>query len=86
MQDLQWRNIWFADNPVGVLNEHLLVLVGHFDPTKVIGVCNKYKPWFDDQCRHAFGFKQEAQLRWTHDRFWVNWEEFVCCEVRANQT
>ena len=27
--------------------------------------------------------KQEADLWWTHDRFRVNWEEFVCCQVRA---
>ena len=27
MQDLPWRNIWSADNPVEVLNEHLLLLI-----------------------------------------------------------
>ena len=47
---------------------------------------NKDKPWFDDQCRHAFGLKQEAHLRWLHDRSRVNWEEFVRCQVRANET
>ena len=47
---------------------------------------NKNKPWFDDQCRHAFGLKQEAHLRWTRDRFRVNWEEFVHYQVRANET
>ena len=52
VQDLPCRNIWSADNPVEVLNEHLLLLVGHFVPTKVIRIRNKYKPWFDDQCRH----------------------------------
>ena len=39
MQDLPWRSIWSADNPVEVLNEHLLLLVGRFVPTKVIFVC-----------------------------------------------
>ena len=39
---------------------------------------NKDKPWFDDQCRHAFGLNQEAHLR--------NWEEFVRFQVRANET
>ena len=34
-------------------------------------------PWFDDQCRHAFGLKQEAHFRWTRDRSRVNCEEFV---------
>ena len=29
---------------------------------------------------------QEAHLRWTRDRFGVNWEEFVHCQVRANET
>ena len=47
---------------------------------------NKDKPWFDDQCRHAFGLKQEAHLQWTRHRSWVNWEEFVSCQVRANET
>ena len=47
---------------------------------------NKDKPWFDDQCRHAFGLKQEANLRWTRDRSRVNWEEFVRYQVRANET
>ena len=30
IKDLPWRNIWSADNPVEVLNEHLLLLVGRF--------------------------------------------------------
>ena len=47
---------------------------------------NKDKPWFDDQCRHAFGLKQEAHLRWTRDRSQVNWDEFVRYQVRANET
>ena len=85
MQDLPYCNIWSADNPVEALNEHLLLLVGHFVPTKVIRVCNNHKPWFDDRCRHAFGLKQEAYLRWTHDRSGVNWEKFIHCQVRANE-
>ena len=47
---------------------------------------NKDKLWFDDQCRHAFGLKQEAHLRWTRDSSPVNWDEFVRCQVRANET
>ena len=47
---------------------------------------NKDKPWFDDQCRHAFSRKQEAHLLWTRDRSRVNWEEFVRYQVRANET
>ena len=54
-QDLPWRNIWSADNPVEVLNAHLLLLVGRTVPTKVNRVRIKNKPWFDDQRRHAFG-------------------------------
>ena len=41
---------------------------------------------FDDQCSHAIGLKQEAHLRWTRDRSQVNWDEFVCCQVRAHET
>ena len=47
---------------------------------------NKDMTWFEDQCRHAFGLKQEAHLRWTRDRYRVNWEEFVHSQVRANKT
>ena len=47
---------------------------------------NKENPWFDDQRRHTFGLKQEAHLRWTRDRSRVNWEKFVHCQVRANET
>ena len=86
MQDLPCRNVWSADNPVEVLNEHLLLLVGRFVPTKIIRVCNKDKPTFDDQCRHALGLNVEAHLRWTRDRSLVYFEEFVHSQVRANVT
>ena len=49
-------------------------------------MCNKDKPYFDDQCKHAFGLKQEAHRRWTRNRSGVNWDEFVHCQVRANDT
>ena len=49
-------------------------------------MCNKDKIWFDEQCRHASGLKQEAHLRWTRDGSQVNGEEFVHCHVRANET
>ena len=86
IHDLPYCNIWFADNHVEVLNEHLLLLVGRFIPTKVICMGNKDNPWFDDQCSHAFVIKQEAHLRWTSNCYRVNWEEFVRCQVRANAT
>ena len=46
----------------------------------------KDMPLFDDQCTHDFGLKQETHLRWTHDHSRVNLEEFVRCQVRANET
>ena len=72
IRKLPWRYTWLSDNPLEVLNEHLSLMVGRYVPTKVIRVRNKDKPWFDDQCRHAFGLKQVAHLRWTHDRSRVN--------------
>ena len=86
IQELPWCNIWLSDNPVEVLNKHCSLLVGRFVPTKVIRVRNKDKPWFDDQCRQAFGLRQQADLRWTRDRYRVNWEEFVRYQVRANES
>ena len=80
------RNIWISDNPVEVLNEHLSLLVGRYVPTKVNRVRNKDKLWFDDQCRHTFGLKLNAHIRWTRDRSRVNWEEFVHYQVRANES
>ena len=47
---------------------------------------NKNKPWFYDQCRHAFGLEQDVHLRRTRDRSRVNCEKFVRCQVRANET
>ena len=75
-----------SDNPIEVLNEHISLLVGRYVPTKVIRVHNKDKHWFDDQCRHAFGLNQKAHIRWTRDRSRVNREEFIHCQVRANET
>ena len=57
LQDLSWRNIFLADMTVDIIDEHLSLLVGRYVPTKVIRVRNKDKPWFDNQCRHAFGLK-----------------------------
>ena len=55
---LPWRSIWSADNPVQRLNVHFSLLVERFVPTKVIRVRNKYKPWFNDDCRLSFDIKQ----------------------------
>ena len=81
IRELPWCNIRLSDNPVEVLKEHLSLLVKRYVPTKVIHVHNKDKPWFDNQCRYAFGLKQEAHLRWTRDRSRINWEEFVLYQV-----
>ena len=62
MQDVPWCNIWSAGNPVKVLNDHLLLLVGRFVPIKVIRVRNNDKSSFDDQCRYALGIKQESDF------------------------
>ena len=86
IRELPWCSIWLSDNPVEVFNKHLSLLVGRSVPTKVIHMRNKDNPWFDDQCRHAFGLKQEAHLWWTRDRSRVNWDEFVRYQVRANET
>ena len=86
IRELPWRNIWLSDNPVEVLKEHLSLLVERYVRTNLIRVQNKDKPWFDDQCRHGFGLKQEAHLRWTRDRSRVSWEEFVRYQLRANET
>ena len=48
-------------------------------------VCNKYKPWFNDQSRGAFDIKQEAHLRWTQPTL-VNLEKYIRYQVRANET
>ena len=57
-----------VQDPVEILNAHLSWLVGRTVPTKVIRVSKKDKPWFIDECRHAFAIMQEAHFRRTHDR------------------
>ena len=42
IHDLPWRNIWLADNPVGLFNEHLTLLVGRYVLTKGISVSNNW--------------------------------------------
>ena len=81
-----WRNIWSDDNPVEVLIDNFLLLVGRFVATKIIRVRNKDKPGLDDQCRHAFGLKQGSHLKWTRDCYWDNYDESVLGQVRANET
>ena len=71
VQDLPWRNICSADILLRFWT-NLSLLVGRYVPTKVIRVQNKDKPWFDDQCRHAFGLEQRSHLWWTRDRSRVN--------------
>ena len=80
---LPWRGIWSADNQIERLNVHLSLLVERFVPNKVIGVRNKDKPWFNDNCRLAFDIKQGANLRRTRDRSRDNWDEFVHYQRRA---
>ena len=36
--------------------------------------------------RRGFSLEHETRLRWIRDHSQVNWEEFVCCQVRANKT
>ena len=55
-------------------------------PTKIFHVHKKDKPWFDGQCRRAFELNQMAHLGWTSDHSLVNWEEFVRCQIRDNET
>ena len=69
---LPWRSIWSADNLVERFNVHLSLLVERFVLTKVIHVCNKDKPCFNDDCRLAFDIKLGAQFRWTRDCSRVN--------------
>ena len=72
IRELPWRSIWSADNPVGILNVHLSLLVECFVPTMVIRVRNKHKSWFNDDCRRPFDLKQKAHFRWTRDHSRVN--------------
>ena len=41
IQDLTWRYIWLAGNPVEVLNEDLSLQIERYVPTKAIRVHNK---------------------------------------------
>ena len=78
------RNIWLADNPVEVLNEHLSLLVIRYLPTKVIRVGIKDKLGL--MINAGILFASSRRLRWIRGHSRVNWEEFVSCQLRANET
>ena len=78
--------VTFGLKTIQVLDEHLSLLDGRFVQTMVICVRNKDKPWFDDHRGRVFGLKQEAHLRWTRDSPRINPEEFIRCQVVANET
>ena len=82
MQNLPWRNVGPADNPVVASSDHLSLMFGRYMLTKVITVHNKGKTWFEEQCRHALDHKQEADHWYTRDCSRVNWEEFAHCQMR----
>ena len=91
MADMQVEELYAYFLLVGDLNRHHQEWLGfrttnrHGPRAKVIRVRNKDKPWFDDQCRHAFSLKQEAHLRPNRDHYPLNWEDFVLCLVRVNE-
>ena len=63
------------------------LFVGFYVSTKIIRMHNQDKSLFDEQyIRGAFDLKQEACLRWTRNRFRVNWEMFVRCQFGPNET
>ena len=68
------------------MNIYMFLLVGRDVPTKAIHVRNKKKPRFENYCRCAFGLMQEAHFQWIRDHSRANWEEFVHCQVMANET
>ena len=84
IQDPPRRNIWSADNHVTVLTRicccWLDVL---FQPTSSILATTISIGLTINAGTLNFGIKQEALLRRTRDLSWINWEEFVHCQVKA---
>ena len=58
------------------------LLVERIVPTKVIGVCNKDKPWFNGDYSPVFDLKQKDHLRWTRGHSRVNLDEFVHYQLK----
>ena len=71
IQDLRWRYIWLADNPVKVLNEHLYLLVRRYEQTKVTRVHKKDEPRLDEQCRHALSAFRRLFFRGPVAALWL---------------
>ena len=75
-----WHNISFTDNRAEVLNERLFLLVGRYVLTNII----------HDLMIH-FGVLLASSGRIIFCRpliapVFINWEEIVRCQVRANET
>ena len=85
INDLNWNNIYHDDNTVDVLdicNCWMDVMYQHRP-----SVCaTRINLSMMINAGVLLASKQGAHLRWTRDRSRVNWEGFVCCQVRANET
>ena len=86
IQNPPWHNIWSADNPAEVFNEHLSLLIGYV-PTKVINVHNKDRPCCDDQeCMYSMLLTSIYKLIFCEPEITLrlSGESFVHCQVRAS--
>ena len=63
---------------------HLSLLDERFVPTKVIYVCNKDKPWFNDDCGVHSTSSRGPISGGLVIPLELNWDEFVHCQRRAN--
>ena len=86
IRDLPWHKIWLADNPVEVLCKHLSLLVGHYMYQQSSPLC---VTWISLGLMIAAGMLLDSGRRLIfsgRDHSRVSREEFVYCQVIANET
>ena len=74
-----------VDDPLSLLDDRLLAIVGARVPKATTRARSKDKVWFNAECRLAFDQKQTAYYFWSRNKTEANWQNFVRLRSAANR-
>ena len=74
-----------VDDPLSLLDDRLLAIVGARVPKVTIRAGSRDKVWFNAESRLAFDQKQTAYYSWSRNKTEANWKNFVRLCSAANR-